>query len=181
MRIARTRPTAAAINADAPPSGIRPIFVNASMKNAFSEANTTSQPSANDAATPAAGPCTTATAGFGNAVSARTARLASSMILVGELVPPPFWSSSPIPAPELKPRPAPPSRTTRTRSSSAARSTASAIPDSIASVSELRLSGRFIVIDSTPSASVIMRPSTLVLESMRTRGAETASVVMATP
>jgi len=50
MRIARVRPTAAAINADAPPSGINPIFVNASMKKAFSAANTTSHASANDAA-----------------------------------------------------------------------------------------------------------------------------------
>ena len=55
---------AAAINADAPPSGINPIFVNASMKNALSEANTTSQARARDTPTPAAGPWTTATTGW---------------------------------------------------------------------------------------------------------------------
>ena len=59
------RPTAAATNADAPPSGISPILVKASMKNAFSEASTTSHASASDAPTPAAGPCTTATTGRG--------------------------------------------------------------------------------------------------------------------
>ena len=36
------RPIAAATSAEAPPSGISPILVNASMKNAFSEASTTS-------------------------------------------------------------------------------------------------------------------------------------------
>ena len=54
--MARIRPTAAAINADAPPSGIKPILVKANMKNAFSEANTTSQASASEAPTPAAAP-----------------------------------------------------------------------------------------------------------------------------
>jgi hypothetical protein len=144
-----------------PPSGISAILVNASMKNAFSDASTTSHTSANDAATPAAGPCTTATAGFGNAAMERTARFASSMILVAELPPPLFWSSSLIPAPELKPRPAPPSRTTLTRSSLPARSTASAMPVIIASVSALRLSGRFIVIDSTPSTRATDTPWTV--------------------
>ena len=61
--IARVRPIAAATNADAPPSGISPILVNANRKNAFSEANTRSQASASDTPTPAAGPCTTATTG----------------------------------------------------------------------------------------------------------------------
>jgi hypothetical protein len=57
-------------------------------------------------------------------------------------------------------RPAPPSRTTFTRSSVAARSSVSALPASMVSVSEFRLSGRFIVSDSTPSVSVTERPST---------------------
>ena len=65
IRMARMRPTAAAISADAPPSGISPILVNASMKNAFSEASTTSHARASETPTPAAAPCTTATAGCG--------------------------------------------------------------------------------------------------------------------
>ena len=72
------RPIAAAIRADAPPSGISPIFVKASMKNAFSEANTTSQANANETPTPAAGPCTTATTGCGRLTIARTASFAAS-------------------------------------------------------------------------------------------------------
>jgi hypothetical protein len=66
--MARIRPIAAAINADAPPSGINPTCVKASMKNAFSEANTRSHAKARDTPTPAAGPCTTATTGRGSAV-----------------------------------------------------------------------------------------------------------------
>ena len=66
-----------------------------------------------------------------------------------------------MPAPELKPRPAPPSRTTLTRGSVAACSIASAMPASMAAVSEFRLSGRFIVTDSTPSLSVTERSSML--------------------
>ena len=44
-----------------------------------------SHASASDSPTPAAGPCTTATTGRGSATIARTARLASLMILVGSL------------------------------------------------------------------------------------------------
>ena len=171
------RPTAAAINADAPPSGISPIFVNASMKNAFSEANTTSHANARDAPTPAAGPCTTATTGCGRFTIDRTARLAASRTSAGvPLAPGLAWSSSLIPAPDEKPRPAPPSRTTLTRGSPAACSSASAIPLSIAAVSEFRLSGRFSVTDSTPSASSTERSSMLVYAS-----ALESMVVMAAP
>ena len=94
MRIARVRPTAAAINADAPPSGINPIFVNASMKKALSEAKTTSHASANDAPTPAAGPWTTATTGCGRFTIERTASLAASRTSPGApAVPGLAWSS----------------------------------------------------------------------------------------
>lgn len=81
--MARIRPIAAAINADAPPSGIKPILVKASMKNALSEANTTSQARAMETPTPAAGPWTTATTGWGSAAIARTSRLISRMISSG--------------------------------------------------------------------------------------------------
>jgi hypothetical protein len=64
-----------------------------------------------------------------------------------------------MPAPELKPRPAPPSRTTRTRASVAACSSAVAMVSSIGAVSELRLSGRFNVTESTPSLSERVRSS----------------------
>src|ERR1700730_16534014 len=55
MRMARIRPTDAAINEDAPQSGIRPIFVADSMKYAASEAITISQASASDTPPPTAG------------------------------------------------------------------------------------------------------------------------------
>ena len=87
IRIAAIRPIAVAISAEAPPSGIRPILVNASMKNALSEANTRSQAKAMETPTPAAAPCTTATTGRGSTVIARTTRLAARI------------SSSPGPAP----------------------------------------------------------------------------------
>ena len=74
--IARVRPIDAATNADAPPSGISPILVNANRKYAFSEAITRSHARASDTPTPAAGPCTTATTGRGRFTIARTARLA---------------------------------------------------------------------------------------------------------
>ena len=125
---------------------------------------------------PAAGPCTTATTGFGSATIARTARLAASSTAFRTPSDLRAWSSALMPAPELKPRPAPPSRTTRTRGSVAACSIASAMPASMAAVREFRLSGRFIVTDSTPSLSVTERSSMLayvwVPESM---------VVMAAP
>jgi len=152
------RPIAPATKADAPPSGINPIFVNASMKNAFSEANTRSHARARETPTPAAGPCTTATTGCGSAVIARTVRLISAMVSV--LDAPRDLSSALMPAPEQKPRPVPPSRTTLTRGSVAARSIASAIPANTAAVSEFRLSGRSMVTDSTPSASLMSRPAT---------------------
>jgi hypothetical protein len=152
------RPTAAATNADAPPSGISPTCVKASMKNAFSEANTTSHARARDTPTPAAGPWTTATTGRGKAVMARMARLAAAMI--SDPRPPPAKSSSLIPAPEQKPRPEPPRRTTLTSGSVAACSIASAIPFSTPVVTELRLSGRSRVTDNTPSESVTVRPAT---------------------
>src|ERR1700761_1291133 len=56
IRNAPIRPIAAAISAEAPPSGIRPILVKASMKNALSEANTRSQARASETPTPAAAP-----------------------------------------------------------------------------------------------------------------------------
>lgn len=130
------------------------------MKNAFSEANTTSEASANDTPTPAAGPCTTATTGCGRFLIERTARLAASSTSAGvPLAPGLAWSSSLMPAPEQKPRPAPPSRTTFTRGSEAARSNVSAMVTSMAAVSELRLSGRFIVTASTPSDNSTRRSS----------------------
>jgi len=71
------------------------------MKNAFSEANTTSEASANDAPTPAAGPCTTATTGCGKFTIDLTARLAASSTSAGvPLAPGLAWSSSLIPAPD---------------------------------------------------------------------------------
>ncbi len=159
IRMARMRPTAAAINADAPPSGINPILVNASMKNAFSEANTTSDANASDAPTPAHGPCTTATTGCGRLTIDRTASLAASRTDAGPSTDFFDWSSSLIPAPEENPRPAPPSRTTLTRGSVAACSKLEVMVLNIAAVSEFRLSGRFIVTDSTPSASSTVRSS----------------------
>ena len=86
-------------------------------------------------------------------------RLISAMIPVRR-PPPRSTSSALMPAPELKPRPAPPRRTTLTRGSVAACSIASAIPASTGVVSELRLSGRSMVTDSTPSDSVTSRPAT---------------------
>ncbi len=153
IRIARMRPTAAAISAEAPPSGISPILVNASMKNAFSEASTTSQASASE--TPDTGgravharPRRAA----GRAAIARMQRLAASSTSAGVPDAPGLaWSSSLMPAPEQKPRPAPPMRTTRTRGSFAARSSVEANVCSIGAVSELRLSGRFRVTVRTPS------------------------------
>ena len=79
----RVRPTAAAMSADAPPSGINPILVKASMKKALSEASTTSHASASDTPTPAAGPCTTDTAGWGRLTIARMQRLAASSTSAG--------------------------------------------------------------------------------------------------
>jgi len=128
------------------------------MKNALSEANTRSHARAIETPTPAAGPWTTATTGRGSAVMARMARLASAMISLPG--PPPATSSALMPAPEQKPRPAPPKRTTLTRGSVAACSIASAIPASTGVVTELRLSGRSMVTDSTPPDSVTSRPAT---------------------
>ena len=76
--IARVRPIDAATRADAPPSGISPILVNASRKNAFSEAMTMSHAKANETPTPAAGPCTTATTGCGRSAILRTAMLTAA-------------------------------------------------------------------------------------------------------
>ncbi|CKR79568.1 Uncharacterised protein [Mycobacterium tuberculosis] len=96
---------------------------------------------------------------------ARTVRLASATVSVGG--PLAHTSSTLIAPPELKPRPAPPRRTTFTRGSVAAPSIASAIPASTGLVSELRLSGRSMVTDSTPSARVTARPGTIVRVSIR--------------
>ena len=158
IRMARIRPIAAATSADAPPSGIRPILVKASRKNALSDATTTSQANANETPTPAAGPPTTATTGLGNAAMARTARLASASngsTVIDTVAA--AWSSALIPAPELNPRPAPPSRTTLTSGSVAARSRVSATVLSMASVNEFRLSGRLKVNDSTPPSKPTVR------------------------
>jgi hypothetical protein len=89
---------------------------------------------------------------------ARTARLISTMMSVAEVAP--DSSSALMPAPEQKPRPVPPRRTTFTSGSEAARSIVSAIPASTGVVTELRLSGRSMVTDSTPSDSSTVRPAT---------------------
>jgi hypothetical protein len=157
--MARIRPTAAAINADAPPSGIKPILVKASMKNAFSEATTTSDANASEAPTPAHGPCTTATTGCGRFTIDRTASLAALRTDSGPSADFCAWSLSLMPAPDEKPRPAPPSRTTLTRGSVAACSKIEVMVRNIAAVSELRLSGLFIVTCRTPSTNSTSRSS----------------------
>ncbi len=72
------RPIDAATKADAPPSGISPILVNANRKYAFSEARMMSAAIASETPTPAAGPCTTETTGLGSATIDRTAWFAAA-------------------------------------------------------------------------------------------------------
>ena len=63
---ARDFPTAAGTNSVEPPSGISPMFTNASPKKADSAASTRSQASASEQPIPTAGPLTAATTGFGS-------------------------------------------------------------------------------------------------------------------
>ncbi len=75
--MALARPTDAATVAVAPPSGISPIFVNASVSAADSVATTRSHASATDMPTPAAMPLSPQTTGLSSPVIARITRLAA--------------------------------------------------------------------------------------------------------
>ena len=77
-RIALARPTEAATVAVAPPSGISPILVNASVSAADSVATTRSQASAVDMPTPAAMPFRPHTTGLSRSRIARISMLAPS-------------------------------------------------------------------------------------------------------
>ena len=153
------RPTAAATNADAPPSGINPILVNASMKRFLRSQYDI------------AGQCDGYADAGGRSLHDGDHRVRQrddgpdqavdlQDDFVGRDAAVPDMSSALMPAPELKPRPAPPSRTTLTPGSTAACSIASAIPVMTGLISELRLSGRLMVTDNTPSISVTSRPAT---------------------
>ena len=76
--MARARPTEAATVAVAPPSGISPILVKASVRAADSVATTRSQASAADMPTPAAIPLRPHTTGLSSSVIARMIWLAAS-------------------------------------------------------------------------------------------------------
>ena len=76
--MALARPTEAATVAVAPPSGISPIFVKASVNAADSVATTRSQASATDIPTPAAIPLSAHTTGLSSSVIARMSMLAPS-------------------------------------------------------------------------------------------------------
>ena len=119
IRIALVRPIDAATNADAPPSGISPILVNANRKYAFSDARMMSAAIASETPTPAAGPCTTDDDGLGQRRRSRGRRGSPrpARRLGCRWRPGSAWSASLMPAPELNPRPAPPIRTTRTAGS----------------------------------------------------------------
>ena len=76
--MAFARPTEAATVAVAPPSGIRPILVNARVSAADSVATTRSQASAADMPTPAAMPLSPHTTGLSSSMIARISMLAPS-------------------------------------------------------------------------------------------------------
>ena len=136
IRAALALPMAAGTSIEAPPSGMRPILVKASMNPADSLAIARSAATAIEQPTPAAMPFTAATTTTEDLTIASTSRLAASRVSR-----PGGEPSGPTSAPELKARPEPVTTITRTPESSAF-STASAAAWRISAVTEFSRSGR---------------------------------------
>ena len=151
------RPIAAATRADAPPSGINPILVNANRKYALSEASTMSAEIASDTPTPPPGPARRTLPAL--AVPRSRGRRGSPREHVGRGAACPGWRGRPRCRTGTETATCTTEADHLTLASVAARSSVVPMVASIGAVSELRLSGRFSVTDNTPSLSDTVRSS----------------------